>query len=94
MTNSSKNSDSLSRRSFLQSLVGIGLGSSVGSLSQILAMQQAEAADTDYKALVCILLNGGNDSFNMLIPFGDTAGKNYQDYADIRGAWGISDTDW
>ncbi len=35
----------------------------------------------DYKALVCILLAGGNDSFNMLVPRG--AGE-YQEYQDIR----------
>lgn len=35
----------------------------------------------NYKALVCILLAGGNDSYNMLIPRGDS---EYSDYATIR----------
>ncbi|TKG97103.1 DUF1501 domain-containing protein [Puteibacter caeruleilacunae] len=35
----------------------------------------------DYKALVCILLSGGNDSFNMLVPY-DNA--NYNIYAKTR----------
>lgn len=38
---------------------------------------------TDYKALVCIFMFGGNDANNMLIPF-DTTG--YQTYAGARGA--------
>ncbi|MEM6886180.1 MAG: DUF1501 domain-containing protein, partial [Verrucomicrobiota bacterium] len=36
---------------------------------------------TDYKALVCILLAGGNDSFNMLVPRGST---EYNEYATAR----------
>ncbi len=39
------------------------------------------AADDDYKALVCIFLAGGNDSFNMLIPSGN---DEYTEYATIR----------
>lgn len=35
----------------------------------------------DYKALVCIQLVGGNDSFNMLVP---TDTDNYNKYANIR----------
>ena len=36
----------------------------------------------DYKALVCLFLAGGNDSFNMLVPRGAT---EYAEYAAIRG---------
>lgn len=39
------------------------------------------AVASDYRALVCIFLNGGNDSSNLLIPY-DTAG--YSDYAKAR----------
>lgn len=39
-------------------------------------------AANDYKALVCISLNGGNDSFNMLIP---TAPAEYSAYQATRG---------
>ena len=35
----------------------------------------------DYKALVCILLSGGNDSYNMLVPRGNA---EYAEYAAIR----------
>ncbi len=37
---------------------------------------------TDYKALVCIFLFGGNDGNNLLMPF-DTAG--FQNYTTLRG---------
>lgn len=35
----------------------------------------------DYKALVCILLAGGNDSFNMLVPYSNNV---YNEYAQTR----------
>jgi uncharacterized protein (DUF1501 family) len=38
-------------------------------------------ADDDYKALVCLMLAGGNDSFNMLVPAG--VGE-YDEYATTR----------
>ncbi len=41
----------------------------------------AEGDDTGYKALVCLFMSGGNDSFNMLAP----RGAAWQEYADIRG---------
>jgi len=37
---------------------------------------------SDYKALVCLFLNGGNDSFNMLVPRQQSA---YNEYATARG---------
>ncbi|MCP4422622.1 MAG: DUF1501 domain-containing protein, partial [Chloroflexi bacterium] len=39
------------------------------------------AGGSDYKALVCIFLAGGNDSFNMLVPSGNT---EYNEYATVR----------
>jgi uncharacterized protein (DUF1501 family) len=41
----------------------------------------AYAQGTDYKALVCVFLFGGNDANNMIIPY-DTSG--YDNYAQIR----------
>lgn len=37
-------------------------------LAQAAAIDNSDTADTSYKALVCVFLFGGNDSFNMLIP--------------------------
>ena len=45
---------------------------------------------SDYKALVCILLAGGNDSFNMLVPKGD---PEYQEYANIRSGLALDQDD-
>lgn len=41
----------------------------------------AQGTLTDYKALVCIFLQGGNDSNNLVIP---TIASEYQNYASIR----------
>jgi len=84
------------RRSFLGQL---GLGcASIGTttlLSGITNMGLANAAaaantsynnNNDYKALVCILLSGGNDSFNMLIPRG---ASEYAEYSAVRGDMAI-----
>ena len=55
------------------------------SLVPRLSMSSAVAADVgnDYRALVCVFLFGGNDSNNMIVPYG-TAG--YAAYAAARGA--------
>lgn len=37
--------------------------------------------EEDYKALVCVLLSGGNDSYNMLVPM---ASDEYKDYSVTR----------
>lgn len=49
--------------------------------SSLLETNAGVAAD-EYRALVCILLAGGNDSYNMLVP---TEASEYADYAAIRG---------
>ena len=46
--------------------------------------------DGDYKALVCVFLQGGNDSFNMLVPRGES---EYAEYADARGDLALPRTD-
>ncbi len=45
------------------------------------AMAQSVSSISDYKALVCIFLNGGNDSNNLFIP---TLADEYANYASIR----------
>lgn len=47
----------------------------------------AQEGDTGYKALVCLFLSGGNDSFNMLAP----KGAARQEYRDIRQTIAIPD---
>lgn len=48
--------------------------------------QAATNAPTDYKALVCIFLSGGNDSNNMVVP----TGAGYTPYATVRQGSGLA----
>lgn len=48
--------------------------------------QAATNAPSDYKALVCIFLNGGNDSSNMVVPMG----AGYTPYSTIRQSSGLA----
>lgn len=76
----------LSRRSFLRNAAGFSLGiSATNALFDLRLLNNAVAATnvSDYKALVCLFLNGGNDGSNMLIPW-DT--DRYNNYRGIRGA--------
>jgi uncharacterized protein (DUF1501 family) len=70
-----------SRRSFLATASLAAAGNALGfrPFGMLNALAQTT---TDYKALVCIFMFGGNDANNMLIPF-DT--KGYQNYSTVRG---------
>ncbi len=61
---------------FLSSLLNLGVANSLAGMSQ-----QYNPANGNYKAMVCILLAGGNDSFNMLVP---RNGNHYTEYANAR----------
>lgn len=69
----------MNRRSFvknaLQSSVGIAVSSSLPI--GLLASSPASAQE-DYKAIVCVLLAGGADSFNILVPRSTQAYNQYQ----------------
>src|SRR5688572_14818414 len=49
--------------------------------------ERSDALPSDYKALVCLFLAGGNDANNMIVPF-DTAG--YGAYASAAGRGAIA----
>lgn len=72
-----------SRRAFLQRAGVLSLaGSAAPWALNLAAIGEAAAADaTDYKALVCIFLYGGNDNANTLVPY-DPA--NYAAYQAMR----------
>ena len=82
------------RREFLRqcaaiSLLGSGAGAMNGKLSLIgsaMAASSDYAALTDYKALVCVFLYGGSDSFSMFVPTDENA---YAQYAASRGSLAI-----
>ena len=74
----------MNRRRFLTHTCSLGVaGTTVASsLLQLgLARNVAAQSAADYRALVCILLAGGNDSYNMLVPV-DAA--QFAEYQSIR----------
>ncbi len=66
-------------------------GSSLTFLKQLNALQEAATAGnpstSDYRALVCVYLAGGNDSFNLLVP---TNAQDHGAYMASRGNLGIA----
>lgn len=79
----------LTRRSFARSLGGLGLGaaaysSTIRDLRLINSVMAAPTgpSPTDYKALVCLFLAGGNDSNNWIVP---TDATTFNAYTSIRG---------
>jgi uncharacterized protein (DUF1501 family) len=82
------------RRDFLlrTGCASMGLTSLVNTISQfkLVGSAAAQSAGEDYKALVCVFLNGGADSNNFLIPAGSSAART--DYNAGRGVLNIPDT--
>jgi uncharacterized protein (DUF1501 family) len=79
---------SVNRRTFIKyaSLAAAGNAAALRPFGALNALAQST---TDYKALVCVFLFGGNDANNTLVPF-DTTG--YANYAKIRGPLAIPQT--
>ncbi len=88
------------RRNFLKQMLGLGCGSltltpflsSVTNLQAInaLALNNSTVmatSNSSYKALVCIMQSGGNDSYNMLVPNED---DSYLNYKSLRGSLAIN----
>jgi len=76
-----------SRRNFLCDAGCAALGTTTffSGLAQLNLLNAASALTPrppdDYKAMVCILLAGGWDSYNVLVP---TNADSYQEYAEVR----------
>ena len=78
----------MNRREFLKWQMATAIGSSsfsplIGNMANV----QAASQNDGYKALVCVFLYGGNDSFNMVIPRSTSA---YNEYAKARQALVVS----
>jgi uncharacterized protein (DUF1501 family) len=73
------------RRTFIKSASLAAAGSAAG-LRPFGALNALAQSATDYKALVCIYLFGGNDANNTLVQF-DT--KGYANYSSVRGPLAI-----
>ena len=76
----------LSARLAALGLTGLGLGP---SRSFFVAEASAAAQVTDYKALVCVYLFGGNDSNNVIVPVDNT---RYTEYKNLRGGLALTGT--
>lgn len=86
---------SFTRRDFLRSsacaLGSMALASSVDTFGIVHALTPQAASD--YKALVCVFLNGGNDGNNMLVSldqYDGPAGSLVEGYANVRSASGLA----
>lgn len=80
MSNPSK-IHSLQRREFLRqsSLLGGALAGAAPFALNLAAIGEAAAQSaTDYKAIVCVFLNGGNDYANTVIPYDNATYNTYQ----------------
>lgn len=85
----------ITRRDFLRTgacaLGGTALASSIDTFGIVHALTPQAA--TDYKALVCIFLNGGNDGNNMLVSldqYNGPAGSLVEGYSNVRAASGLA----
>ena len=78
------NTYDVQRRAFLKRLSAMSaMGAAAPLAMNLAAVGEAAAFDsTDYKALVCIFLYGGNDHANTVVPYDLT---NYDRYSAIRG---------
>ena len=67
------------RRKFIKDTICAAMGgasvfSALGQMQLLQAASRANSANyTDYKALVCVFLYGGNDSFNTVVPYSGAA---------------------
>ena len=85
----------ITRRDFLRTSTcavgGMALASSIDTFGIVHALTPQAA--TDYKALVCVFLNGGNDGNNMLVSldqYDGPAGSLVEGYSNVRSAAGLA----
>jgi uncharacterized protein (DUF1501 family) len=91
------NKKNISRRDFLGQASCAALGSmtmfnsfvNLGMINVAANRPHISESNNDYKAMVCILLAGGMDSFNLLVP---TESSEYSTYAATRGTLALSNT--
>ena len=74
----------MNRRSFLgqASCAAVGTTALVNTILNMRMFNAVAAPGEDYRALVCLFLGGGIDSFNLLVPSG---ASEHQEYAAVRG---------
>jgi len=78
------------RREILKAFGLLGASTALLQSNPLQALQSIadkQHGASDYKGLVCVMLNGGNDAFNMVFP--DTPHPQYQNYMDTRQALAV-----
>ena len=82
----------LNRRDFLRTTAAAGAGAAFAHFPGLAFSQGmgTTAPFNDYKALVCLFLHGGNDSFNMLVP---RSNAEYAVYAQSRQNMAVAQQD-
>jgi uncharacterized protein (DUF1501 family) len=79
----------ISRRKFFDyTFRSFSAAAGASLLGKLGAMNAYAAGNSNYKALVCVFLYGGNDCHNTIVPM-TTPQQNYQQYAAIRGSLAI-----
>lgn len=85
----------ITRRDFLRSSAcaagGVALASSIDTFGVVRALTPQSASD--YRALVCVFMNGGNDGNNMLVSldqYNGPAGSLTEGYSNVRSAAGLA----
>src|SRR5689334_10106703 len=85
----------ITRRDFLRNSAcavgGMALASSIDTFSIVHALTPQAA--TDYRALVCVFMNGGNDGNNMFVSldqYDGPAGSLIEGYSNVRSAAGLA----
>jgi uncharacterized protein (DUF1501 family) len=73
-----------SRREFLKKCCALGAAGAAVNFTRFGLMTANAQSASDYKALVCIFLFGGNDSNNVIVPNATTGPNGYSAYATMR----------
>lgn len=82
----------ITRRDFFRQSAcsAVGFSALTTAIMDLYAVNAAAQGADDYKALICVFLAGGNDASNMFVP---RTGTPYNDYATLRGALALPNTD-
>src|SRR6516225_2903172 len=84
------------RRKFIKNTICAALGgaSVYSALGQLQLLQAATHASnyafSDYKALVCVFLYGGNDGFNTVVPYTQSAFNAFYGVGGVRPELALS----
>ena len=86
------------RRNFIKktlcaALGGAGVYSALGNLQLLQAATRGSYSFSDYKALVCVFLYGGNDGFNTVVPYTQTAFNNFYGTNGVRPGIALNRSD-